>query len=88
MTNFKDYITKEELDMQHKAFLTYEAVKEMYIHEVAGVQNLGFDEMVRFYQTATPRQIKQMEKIAKSNNKKKFIELIKKVLGVKLHKLD
>lgn len=54
------------------------------IKEAVSLFNIGFEEMVRFYNQATPQQIKQMEKIIKDSNWKKFKALIKKVLGVEL----
>jgi len=46
--------------------------------------NLGFEEMVKFYNEASPKQIKQMEKIIKSGDLSKFKTIIKSVLNVKL----
>ncbi len=46
--------------------------------------NIGFEEMVKFYQTADPRQVRRMEKIIKANDWRKFKALIKEVLGVEL----
>ena len=46
--------------------------------------NIGFEEMVKFYQAADPRPIKRMEKIIKANDWRKFKALIKEVLGVEL----
>lgn len=54
------------------------------IKEAAYKFNIGFEEMVRFYNQASPREIRQMEKIVKTNNWQKFKALIKKVLGVEL----
>lgn len=46
--------------------------------------NVGFEEMVKFYNEASPKQIKQMEKIVKNNDWGKFKALIKSVLGIQL----
>lgn len=54
------------------------------IKEAVSAFNIGFEEMVKFYNQASPKEIKQMEKIVKSNNWNKFKALIKKVLGVDL----
>ena len=54
------------------------------IKEAVSAFNIGFEEMVKFYNVATPKQIRQMEQIVKTNNWKKFKALIKKVLGVEL----
>jgi len=54
------------------------------IKEAVGRFNIGFEEMVKFYNQANPQEIKQMEKIVKSSNWAKFKALIKKVLGIEL----
>jgi hypothetical protein len=54
------------------------------LNEIAFGGNVGFEEMVKFYQKATPDQIKEMEKVTKANDWKGFKRLIKKVLNVKL----
>lgn len=54
------------------------------MQEAIGKFNVGFEEMVKFYNAADPRQIKRMEKIVKSNDWRKFKALIKEVLGVEL----
>ena len=46
--------------------------------------NIGFEEMVKFYQEATDTQIKEMETIIKKGDWGKFKLLIQKVLKVKL----
>lgn len=53
--------------------------------EAVGRYNIGFEEMAKFYQTASPMQIKRMEKIVKAEDWRKFKALIKDVLGVELH---
>ena len=58
--------------------------KEETLNEVSYKQNIGFEEMVKFYQKASPTEIKQMEKFAKADDKKRFRMLIKKVLGIEL----
>lgn len=54
------------------------------ITEAAYPGNLGAIEMMKFYQLASNDEIKNMEKIAKSNNWKAFKVLIKKVLKIDL----
>jgi hypothetical protein len=54
------------------------------LNEVAYGGNVGFSEMVDFYQKAGPDDIKRMEKIIKANDWESFKKLIKKVLKVKL----
>jgi hypothetical protein len=55
---------------------------DFYLGESAYPGNIGFKEMVVFYQKASKEQINQMEKIIAGNDWNKFKELIKKVLGV------
>ena len=73
--NVEKYLGSDDL-----SFLWEEDMKE-----AAYRFNVGFEEMVKFYNQATPAQIKQMEKIVKTNNWNKFKALIKKVLGVELN---
>ena len=54
------------------------------INEVAFGGNVGFSEMVDFYQKANPQEIKQMEKVIKSDDWSAFRKLIKRVLNVNL----
>jgi hypothetical protein len=58
--------------------------KEEAISEASYKYNIGFEEMVHFYQKASPNEIKQMEKIIKSDSWGAFKKLIKKVLGIEL----
>lgn len=46
--------------------------------------NIGFQEMVQFYQSASPEEIDQMERIVKSGDWQAYKKLIKKKLGVSL----
>jgi len=54
------------------------------IDEAAYVGNIGFQEMVQFYQKATKSEEKEMDKAVKNNDFKMFKDLILKVIGVKL----
>jgi len=54
------------------------------LNEVAFGGNVGFSEMVKFYQVANPQEIKQMEKVIKDDNWVTFKKLIKRVLNVNL----
>lgn len=54
------------------------------LNEVAFGGNVGFSEMVKFYQVASPQEIKQMEKVIKNDDWPSFKKLIKRVLGVNL----
>ena len=55
--------------------------------EVAYVGNLGFEEMVRFYERATPGQARMMDRIANTGNWKAAKALIKMVLKVSLKRV-
>ncbi len=55
-----------------------------FLWEAVAKFNVGFEEMVKFYNEASPKQIKQMEKIVKNNDWGKFKALIKSVLGIQL----
>ena len=54
------------------------------LQEAAYPNNIGFAEMAKFFQIATPAQIKKMEKIVKDEDWEGFKSLIQKVVGVKL----
>jgi len=54
------------------------------ITEASYPGNIGFSEMAKYYKTATPSQLKELEKIIKSEDWDAFKAQIKKVLGVKL----
>lgn len=65
---------------------------EKYIErtdEVVSAKNIGFEEMVKFYQNASKSELKMMEKLLKDKDTSleqwaKFKSLIRKVLGVNL----
>lgn len=61
-------------------------LKEHLIYEAAYKGNIGFEEMVKFYQEASKDQKKKMEEIIEKGDWDKFTNLIKKVLGTKLKK--
>lgn len=52
--------------------------------EASYVGNLGFVEMISFYQTANDNQIKKMEKLLKDNEKEKAWKFLQAVTGKKL----
>jgi len=54
------------------------------IDEASYMGNLGFEEMVRFYQIADEAQIKEMENLIKHADWEGFKRLIYKVIGVRL----
>lgn len=54
------------------------------LNEIAYGGNVGFEEMAKFYQKASPAEIAEMEKVSKANDWKGFKKLIKRVLNVKL----
>jgi Txe/YoeB family toxin of Txe-Axe toxin-antitoxin module len=56
----------------------------MLMNEAAYPNNIGFSEMVKFYQVADSAQLKKMETIIKNSDWDAFKKMIKKVLGVKL----
>lgn len=58
--------------------------KEEAMKEASYAMNVGFEEMVNFYQKASNSEIKQMEKIIKKEDWNAFKKMIKKVLGVNL----
>jgi hypothetical protein len=57
---------------------------DFYLGDAAYPANIGFQEMVLFYQKASKVQIHQMEKIIASNDWNKFKKLIQKVLDISL----
>jgi hypothetical protein len=52
--------------------------------EAAYKGNIGFTELVKFYQVASNADMAKMEKIVKDEDFPAFKKLIKKVLGVDL----
>jgi len=54
------------------------------ITEAAYPGNIGFEEITKYYQTATPTEIKKLESIIKKANWEDFKKQIEKVLGTKL----
>lgn len=51
------------------------------LDEAAYPGNIGFEEMVEFYQVASKSEISEMEKLIKKGDWNKFKDLIKKVTG-------
>ena len=58
--------------------------KEETMKEASYKYNIGFQEMVSFYQKASSSEIKQMEKFVMNNNWNGFKSLIRKVLNIEL----
>lgn len=58
--------------------------QEINMNEASYKYNIGFQEMVQFYQKASPREIQKMESIIKKDNWIGFKKLIKQVLGIEL----
>ena len=58
--------------------------KEELLHEASYSGNIGFQEMVEFYQIASPSDIKKMEKLIKNGNWTGVKLLFRKTLGVSL----
>lgn len=65
--------------MKKLSFSKYQEIKE-----ASYPGNIGFEEMVRFFQKANDQEEQEMEKILKKNDFSAFKRLIKKVLGVTL----
>jgi len=55
-----------------------------FLDEAAYAGNIGFEEMVKFYQKADKQQEREMDKAIKKNDFVRFKELVQLVLGVKL----
>lgn len=54
------------------------------VYEASYPGNLGIEEMVKFYKTASKAEIKEMEKAVEKKDWQKFKNIIKKVLEVEL----
>lgn len=54
------------------------------VNEASYVGNIGFEEMVKFYQKASQQDIDGMEEIIKNSDWKKFKKMIKQVIGTVL----
>jgi hypothetical protein len=76
--SFKTYL-ENKLVIENKAMATW-----MTISEASYAGNIGFEEMVKFYQKAKPQDEKQMEYVLEKNDWEGFKALIKRVLGVTL----
>jgi len=57
------------------------------IEEAVYDGNLGFEEMMRFYQKAESRDISEMERLLRDGDFKAAWKLLKRVTGVALRKL-
>lgn len=58
--------------------------ERIVLSEKAYPNNVGFAEMVKFYQTATNAQLQAMETVIKNEDWDGFKKLISRVLGVNL----
>jgi enolase len=58
--------------------------KYITTNEASYSGNLGFEEMVKFYDKASDDEINKMEKFLKNDDWDGFKKLIKKVLGILL----
>ncbi len=54
------------------------------VYEAAYPGNIGFEELVQYYEVASKQEIKEMEKVIKKGDWNKFRLLIKKVIGKEL----
>jgi hypothetical protein len=64
--------------------LTENIEKEEIIKEASYAGNIGFQEMINFYQVASPSDIKKMEMLVKKASWSGVKKLFQKVLGVTL----
>jgi len=55
-----------------------------FLDEAAYAGNIGFEEIVKFYQKANKKEELEMDRAIKKNDFSRFRELIFQVLGVKL----
>ncbi len=62
----------------------YILAPEGKLDEMTYEGNIGFEEMVKFYQKANDDQIEKMEEIIKKDDWESFKKLIRKVTGTKL----
>jgi hypothetical protein len=54
------------------------------IFEAAYKGNIGFEEMIKFYQVASEREIQELEDLVDDNKAKQAWDLVEKVTGMKL----
>lgn len=60
-------------------------IKDYLIKEFAAYTgNLGFEEMVKFYDKASDKEIEEMESLIEKGDWAKYKLLVKKVLGITL----
>lgn len=55
-----------------------------YLLEISYEGNVGLHEMVKFYQVATPEEVKKFETLMAANDLPNAWELIQQVVGVRL----
>ena len=55
-----------------------------FLQEAAYAGNVGFEEMILFFQKANINDIDQMNKIVQKEDWNAFKKLVKKVLGMRL----
>lgn len=55
-----------------------------YLLEISYEGNVGLHEMVKFYQVATPEEVKKFEALMQNNDLPNAWELIQQVVGVRL----
>jgi hypothetical protein len=60
-------------------------ITRLNLNEAAYPNNLGFEELVKFYKVASDAQIRELEKIIEKGDWDEFKDIIKRVLGVALH---
>lgn len=59
-------------------------IRNYILNEASYHGNIGFTELVEFYQKANKKQIDELEEIIKREDWSSFKKYIEKVLGVKL----
>jgi hypothetical protein len=57
---------------------------KQYIYEASYSGNIGFTEMVKFYERATEKEEKEMDEILKKEDWDSFRRIIYQVTGVRL----
>jgi len=65
-------------------YIKIQKIQEEFCSEASYASNIGFQEMVKFYQKAKPEEEQEMETILTKNDWSAFKRLIKKVLGIEL----
>jgi hypothetical protein len=73
-------------DKYYKQIMNY-TKKLNFLLEIAYQGNVGLHEMAKFFQVATPDEVKQFEDLMERNDIPNAWELVQKVVGVRLQGL-